>query len=98
MQAQHLSALYDVNNLILLAARVSQIAQNFTTKSTGQLSIVTYSLNLAGSAARIFTTSQEKNAGSAMLRGALLSTLLNGIMVAQIVATGGSKPKSEKTE
>lgn len=71
----HLSMLYDVNNFILLASRVPQIAQNHSSKSTGQLSLITYSLNFAGSAARIFTTLQEANAGTAMLRGAILSKL-----------------------
>ena len=76
IQPRHLGALYDLNNVILLAARLPQIAQNFSTKSTGQLSIITYGLNTAGAAARIFTTSQEKNAGAAMLRGAVLSKKL----------------------
>lgn len=68
----HITALYDFNNVLLLVARVPQIAQSQSTRSTGQLSIVTYSLNVAGSAARIFTSIQE-NAGPAMLRGAVLS-------------------------
>jgi mannose-P-dolichol utilization defect 1 len=73
LRPSHLAAMYDLNNIILLASRVPQIAQNFAAKSTGQLSFVTYFLNTAGSAARIFTTLQEKNAGAAMLRGAMLS-------------------------
>jgi hypothetical protein len=68
----HITALYDFNNVLLLVARVPQIVQSHATRSTGQLSIITYSLNVAGSAARIFTSIQE-NAGPAMLRGALLS-------------------------
>ena len=73
LQEHHLDVLYDVNNVLLLAARVPQIFQNFSSKSTGQLSIITYGLSLAGAAARIFTTTQEKNAGTAMLRGAIFS-------------------------
>lgn len=73
MQPSHLSALYDLNNVILIASRLPQIFQNFQAKSTGQLSVITYGLNTLGSAARIFTTSQEKNAGTAMLRGAMIS-------------------------
>ena len=52
--------------------RVPQIWQNFIAGSTGQLSLVTYALNTAGAAARIFTSVQE-NAGAAMLRGAVIS-------------------------
>jgi len=74
LTAQHLSSLYDVNNAILLASRIPQIYQNHASKSTGQLSPITYGLNLAGASARIFTTMQETNAGTAMLRGAILST------------------------
>jgi mannose-P-dolichol utilization defect protein 1 len=79
----HISALYDFNNLILIASRVPQISQNFQHKSTGQLSPITYGLNTAGSAARIFTAVHE-HAGPAMLRGAVISTLLNGVMVTQM--------------
>ena len=73
MQPSHLSSLYDLNNLILIASRLPQIFQSFQNKSTGQLSVITYGLNTVGAAARIFTTSQEKNAGTAMLRGAMIS-------------------------
>ena len=76
MQPSYLNALYDFNNILLLASRVPQIFQNFSSKSTGQLSIVTYALNLAGASARIFTTLQQENAGTAMLRGAILSELI----------------------
>jgi uncharacterized protein with PQ loop repeat len=67
-----ITALYDCNNLILVAARLPQILQNFRTRSTGQLSGITYGLNTAGAAARIFTSAQEA-AGAAMLRGAIVS-------------------------
>ncbi len=77
MQPSHLNALYDFNNILLLASRVPQIYQSYSNKSTGQLSIVTYALNLAGASARIFTTLQQKNAGTAMLRGAMLSAFFS---------------------
>lgn len=48
-----------------------QIVANLRSAGTGQLSLITYGLNTAGAAARIFTSVQEK-AGSAMLRGALI--------------------------
>lgn len=67
-----LDVLFDLNNILMLSSRLPQILKNFRSKSTGQLSILTYGLNVAGSCARIFTTLQEKNATSAMLRGAML--------------------------
>lgn len=56
----------------LLLNRVPQILSNFRAGGTGQLSLITYGLNTAGAAARIFTSVQEK-AGAAMLRGSIIS-------------------------
>lgn len=84
----HVAALYDVATTIMLASRLPQIAQNFSSRSTGQLSLITYGLNTAGAAARIFTTLQEKRAGAAMLRGAVLSMVLNAVLATQIVVYG----------
>jgi mannose-P-dolichol utilization defect protein 1 len=88
LQPAHLAPLYDVATTIGMASRLPQIAQNLASRSTGQLSLITYGLNTAGAAARIFTTLQEKNAGAAMLRGAVMSTVLNGILALQIVMYG----------
>jgi mannose-P-dolichol utilization defect protein 1 len=66
------AALYDANNLVLLAARVPQIAKNHANKSTGQLSGITFGVNTAGCVARIFTTLHE-GGGAAMLRSYALS-------------------------
>lgn len=74
LSPSHLAALFDVNSVVLMVSRVPQIVQNYTTKSTGQLSIITYGLNLLGTLARIFTTMQEKNAGAAMMRGVIMCT------------------------
>ncbi|GBF91043.1 hypothetical protein Rsub_03899 [Raphidocelis subcapitata] len=80
-------ALYDVNNFVMLAARVPQIAKNFTSKSTGQLSIVTFGVNTAGCVARLFTTAQD-GGGPAMMRSYALSLLMNATLVAQILIYG----------
>lgn len=131
----YLESLFDINSLVLLASRVPQILQNYATGSTGQLSVITYFLNFAGSAARILTTLNEENAGTSMLRGAILSrsynrwiyqfflwseslwcdvndtiylrswiacsviagTLLNGIMLGQIVRYGNKREKQDWT-
>jgi hypothetical protein len=67
-----ITAAYDFNNIILMSARVPQILQNFQTKSTGQLSIITFAANTLGCVARLFTTMQE-GGGSAMMRSYALS-------------------------
>ncbi|KAL4429561.1 hypothetical protein ABPG77_008610 [Micractinium sp. CCAP 211/92] len=94
LSTAHISTLYDCNNLLLVASRVPQIWQNFSAGSTGQLSLITYALNTAGAAARIFTSIQE-NAGPAMLRGAIISATLNAILALQIVFYGSSAAKKK---
>ncbi|EIE21176.1 mannose-P-dolichol utilization defect 1 protein [Coccomyxa subellipsoidea C-169] len=82
--------LYDLNNSIVLAARLPQIYQNFMNKSTGQLSGTVYVANFLGCIARIFTSLQE-GGGYAMVRGFLLGLLLNGTLVSQVLLYRGSK-------
>lgn len=96
LEPGHLAALYDVATTIGMASRVPQIAQNFMARSTGQLSLITYGLNTAGCAARIFTTLQEKNAGAAMLRGAVINFVLNGVLALQIVGYGKGGKSGKK--
>lgn len=62
-----ISHAYDLNNIILMSARLPQILQNFSARSTGQLSVITYAANTLGCVARLFTTMQE-GGGSAMFR------------------------------
>lgn len=89
LTADILDRLVDANSLVLLASRVPQIMSNHAQKSTGQLSFVTYFLNFMGTLARVFTTLQEPNATSAMMRGVLMSMAMNGLIVGQIVFYGG---------
>jgi hypothetical protein len=63
-------ALYDVNNFIMLAARVPQILKNFSEQSTGQLSIVTFGVNTVGCVVRILTSLHE--GAHAMVRSYIL--------------------------
>jgi len=85
---------------IIIASRVPQIWENFNNKSTGQLSFITWFLNFAGSAARIFTTLQEVN-DALVLLGFIASALLNGIIVCQIIlywkSKGVRKSKAQPT-
>lgn len=69
---QMVTAAYEMNNIILMGARLPQIAKNFMNKSTGQLSIITYAANTLGCLARLFTTVQE-GGGSTMFRSYAIS-------------------------
>eukprot|EP00879_Flechtneria_rotunda_P002573 GHRR01002772.1.p1 GENE.GHRR01002772.1~~GHRR01002772.1.p1 ORF type:complete len:246 (+),score=70.33 GHRR01002772.1:204-941(+) len=89
------SAAYDLNNAILVCARLPQILKNFSNRSTGQLSIITYAANTLGCLARIFTTTQE-GGGAAMLRSYAISLVLNSILVAQILVFGNKGVASDK--
>uniref|UniRef100_A0A383VSW1 Mannose-P-dolichol utilization defect 1 protein homolog n=1 Tax=Tetradesmus obliquus TaxID=3088 RepID=A0A383VSW1_TETOB len=92
-----ISHAYDLNNIILMSARLPQILQNFSARSTGQLSVITYAANTLGCVARLFTTMQE-GGGSAMFRQYCISLVLNGILVTQILVFGnkGVAPKKAK--
>ncbi|KAG4944567.1 hypothetical protein JHK82_048712 [Glycine max] len=52
-------ALYASQHAIFLFARIPQIWQNFSNKSTGELSFITSFMNFGGSMVRVFTTIQE---------------------------------------
>ncbi|KAH0705263.1 hypothetical protein KY290_009958 [Solanum tuberosum] len=53
-------ALYASQHAIFLCARIPQIWKNFKSKSTGELSFLTFFMNFAGSMVRVFTSLQEK--------------------------------------
>jgi mannose-P-dolichol utilization defect protein 1 len=77
--------LLDGVGAIMLAARLPQIGANARARSTGQLSLVTYAANTAGSLARVLT-SVTQGGGGTMVRNYVLSAVLNGVVVAQILA------------
>jgi mannose-P-dolichol utilization defect protein 1 len=72
-----ISHAYDLNNIILMSARIPQIYKNFSDRSTGQLSVITYAANTLGCVARLFTTVQE-GGGSAMFRQYVISEWHSG--------------------
>ena len=67
----------------VILSRAPQIYQNFKTKSTGQLSLITWFANFGGGLARVFTTFREVQ-DPLVLGTFILATFLNGIIVAQI--------------
>lgn len=85
---------YNMNNLIVTAARVPQILKNYKAKNTGQLSTVAFAANSLGCIARIFTSYQD-NAGIAMIRGFVLGLVLNSTILGQILYYG-RKPVAAK--
>ncbi|KAJ3023200.1 hypothetical protein HKX48_003978 [Thoreauomyces humboldtii] len=70
--------------LIGVASKVPQISNNFTAKSTGQLSAITVFMQTAGSFARVFTTVQEID-DPVLLTSAIVASALNGVIAAQVV-------------
>ncbi|XP_027941414.1 LOW QUALITY PROTEIN: mannose-P-dolichol utilization defect 1 protein homolog 2-like [Vigna unguiculata] len=66
-------ALYASQHAIFLFARIPQIWQNFSNKSTGELSFITSFMNFAGSMVRVFTTIQENAPNSVLLAMQLVS-------------------------
>jgi hypothetical protein len=82
MTRSAVGSLYDLNNFVMLGARVPQILKNFTEKSTGQLSIITFGVNTLGCVARIFTSMQE--GGAAMVRAYILCESAGGVGVGRV--------------
>ena len=71
----------------MLFGRLPQIAQNLRQGHTGALSLITYLLNVAGSAARCFTVMQELDDKFA-LTSAISAFVQNSVLVAQILLLG----------
>lgn len=96
-----IKAAFDFNSLLFLCARVPQILKNFRARSTGELSLITCSMNLGGCLARIFTSLQQ-GAGGAMVRSFILALTLNTIMVGQILMyrpkRASAQAKDKKTK
>ncbi|KAJ3159979.1 hypothetical protein HDU86_001244 [Geranomyces michiganensis] len=84
VSADHLRTLQWATVLIGVASKLPQIANNYSAKSTGQLSAITVFLQSAGSAARVFTTLQEID-DPVLLTSALVATGLNMLIAAQMV-------------
>ena len=69
--------------LFATVGRIPQVIQNHASKSTGTLSVITFFLQFAGGAARIFTTLHETGDMS-MVAGQALGMSLSGIVLLQI--------------
>lgn len=71
-----------LTTVLFALARGVQVWQNFAQGSTGELAVATLFMNFAGSAARIFTSSQEVKEPIVMY-SFIISTILNGVLLIQ---------------
>jgi len=88
-------ALYASQHAIFLFAKIPQIWQNFSNKSTGQLSFLTNFMNFGGSLVRVFTSIQEE-APKSVLLGSILGIATNAALLSQILLYQKPKPRAEK--
>ena len=94
--AEMMTVLQTASVGIFIASKVPQIITNFKNKSTGKLSIVTFLLSTAGTAARVFTTLQEVD-DSVILLSAVLGFVLNFIITLQIIFYGDNPASTPST-
>jgi len=94
MDMQLLTSLQAFNIVILIFARIPQIWTNFSSKSAGQLALITWLLNFGGAAARIFTTMQETGDFTQLVTY-VLATSLSGTILFQILFYGNAPPEKE---
>ena len=74
--------LYDFHILVFIFARLPQIYKNYSSGSTGELSVISCGLLLVGNAVRIFTSRTEGS--TSMLVGHLIGGALNLTILLQI--------------
>lgn len=72
---------------VFIASKVPQVISNFMNRSTGKLAFLTFFLNFAGSAARVFTTISEVD-DKIILASAILGAVLNLTITLQILIFG----------
>lgn len=79
-----MSVLYAAQIPIGLASKIPQIRANYKNQSTGQLSVFAVLNYFVGTSARAFTTWTELD-DPIMLGGNLLASVLNGVLVIQVI-------------
>ncbi|XP_014219828.1 mannose-P-dolichol utilization defect 1 protein [Copidosoma floridanum] len=84
-----------MNIPVIVTSRLIQAYTNYSNGSTGQLSAVTAFLLLFGAVARIFTSIQETG-DAIMIAMFTVSTLMNGIIVAQLLYYWNAAEKKVK--
>ncbi|CAK9303998.1 unnamed protein product [Gordionus sp. m RMFG-2023] len=90
----YISALQTFNLPIVFFSKALQIFENYKNSSTGQLSILSYSLITLGSMARIFTSIQETG-DTLVILPFCLASCLNVVLILQILYySSSSKAKN----
>lgn len=79
-----LATLQSLSIPLFASSRLPQIYSNWKEQSTGQLAFITSALNALGSLARVYTTVQEVG-DPIMYVGVTVSTVLNGVILAQML-------------
>ncbi|PNW70500.1 hypothetical protein CHLRE_17g722500v5 [Chlamydomonas reinhardtii] len=74
----------EANTVVVVLSRVPQIFKNVAAGSTGALSSLTTFINVVGCIVRIFTT-QQAGGGAAMMRGYVVSLIINATLLIQII-------------
>ncbi|KAH7711493.1 PQ loop repeat family protein [Aphelenchoides avenae] len=80
---------------IVIASKGIQIAENWRNKSTGQLSLISVSMQFGGCLARVFTSIQETG-DELVIASFVIAGLLNGIIFAQIFLYWDNAPQRRK--
>lgn len=87
--------LFTLIALILFLLQALQINCNTQAQSTGQLSLISVSLQFGGCLARIFTSFKETGDPLVIIIY-FISSFMNGIIFAQIFAYWGASKKKEE--
>ncbi|XP_037960757.1 mannose-P-dolichol utilization defect 1 protein homolog [Teleopsis dalmanni] len=92
-----LIAVQSFNIPIVLIAKTTQALTNYRNGSTGQLSAITVFMLFAGTVARIFTSIQETG-DKMIIMTYCVSTLANGVILAQVLYYWNSSTKTKKSK
>jgi len=91
-----ITSLYGTIIPLFISSRIPQIWTNYVNKSSGQLALFTWIMNVGGSAARVFTTIQQTPNDHLMLASFLLAVILNGSILIQILYFGNRNIKEKR--
>jgi len=83
---------------LMIYSRLMQIISNYRLRTTGQLSSITTLLTFLGSAARVFTTIQQVGWDMNIISGFVVSTVLAGILLFQIIYYSVAVPKKTSSK
>jgi len=73
-----------------------QIWANYEQGETGQLSVISVTMQFGGCLARVFTSIQETNWDWLIIAPFVVASILNGIILAQILYYGSNNATSAK--